>query len=53
MNGDIKELGELLEALRTRHTFVYYLGVVLSAFGILGIVCLLNAIFPVSPPGVP
>jgi len=31
--------------------FVCYLGLILSAFGILGIVCLLNAIFHLSPPG--
>lgn len=47
---DIKDLGELLEALRTRDTLVYYVGLVLSAIGMLGIVCLLNAIFPVSLP---
>ena len=49
---DIKDLGELLEALRTRHTMIFYLGLTLSAFGVLGIVCLLEAVFRV-PPGVP
>lgn len=48
--GDIHELGELLEAMRTRHTMVFYMGLVLSALGVLGLICLFNAIFPVKVP---
>lgn len=44
MNRDIKRLGELLEELRTDHAPIYYTAVVLSALGVLGLICLLDAI---------
>lgn len=44
MSPDIRDLGDLLEQLRTRHTFVYYSVVALTAFGIFGVLCLVGAI---------
>jgi hypothetical protein len=49
VSPDIKDLSELLEALRTRHTMMFYPRLILSAFGVLGIVGLLEAIFRVPP----
>jgi hypothetical protein len=40
MSPDIQDLNDLLEALRTRHAFVYYTFVFLSALGVLGIFCI-------------
>jgi hypothetical protein len=39
----IRDLSNLLEALRTRHTVFYYAAIVLSAFGIFGVLCLMSA----------
>ena len=47
MSKDLKRLGELLEELRTDHAPVYYGAVVFTALGVLGMVCLLDAILGV------
>jgi hypothetical protein len=41
---DPRDLSSLLEQLRERHFVVYYAFVFLSALGVLGIVCLFDAI---------
>ena len=50
---DIHDLSELFEALRTRHTAVYWTAITLMGFGVLGLLCLFNALVHVSPAGVP
>ena len=41
---DIRDLGNLLEQLRERHTVIHYGIVALSALGIFGLLCLVGAI---------
>jgi hypothetical protein len=43
MTPDIRDLSDMLEQLRTRHTVFYYTAIVLSAFGIFGLLCLMGA----------
>lgn len=42
MTPDIRDLDNLLEALRTRHAVFYYTAIVLSALGVFGVACLLG-----------
>lgn len=44
---DLADLGSLLEQLRERHAAIYYGSIALMAFGVLGLICLFDAIFPV------
>jgi hypothetical protein len=39
----IHDLSNLLETLRTRHPAFYYTAIVLTAFGIFGVLCLMSA----------
>jgi hypothetical protein len=42
MTPDIRDLDNLLEALRARHAVFYYTAIVLSALGVFGVACLLG-----------
>jgi hypothetical protein len=41
---DIRDLGNLLEQLRERHTLVYYFVAAFTALGIFGLLCIVGAI---------
>lgn len=47
---DIRDLENLLGQLRERHTAFFYTACVFTALGVLGLVCLWDALFPVKVP---
>lgn len=50
LNRSLRDLGEIFEALRERHAFVYYGILIMTALGVLGIVCIIDSVLPKPSP---